>query len=129
MKTLKEQIQNRCIHFTGIFTNATCKAGVNYADVRTDDRPIKLPCLKQGGECLKSQFPTEEQAKAEAEEIEKNGDNAVIAYIQIKAHYKNTKQLAGKIVCECGGELRYSIAESNEHIWAACSTCGINIRE
>ena len=55
-KTLKEQISQRCIHFTGLM-NKECKAGVKYADVRFD-RPYKLPCLKQGGTCDKCEFMT-----------------------------------------------------------------------
>jgi hypothetical protein len=53
MKSLHEQIANKCIHFNGIMEK-TCKAGICYSDVREEpgEGPYKFPCLKQGGECI-----------------------------------------------------------------------------
>ena len=69
MKSLREQIACKCIHFNGIM-NKSCKVGIRYADVRVD-RPYKFPCIQTGGECSKAQFRTEEEINKELEEIKK----------------------------------------------------------
>lgn len=121
MKSLQEQIENRCVHFTGVM-NDTCEAGINYADVR-EGRPYKFPCLKQGGFCLSCQFPSPEEVMAEVDEIQGVGLKTMRVYVKIQEHYRQTKQASGSVKCDCGGELRYSVASVNGHIWAACSKC------
>lgn len=127
MKTVKDQIQNTCIHFTGI-SNTVCRAGVKYADAMVG-KPIKLPCLNQGGECTKSQFPTDEEARKQAEATDIDVAKALYAYAQIKKHTEEAKEKSGKLTCRCGGELHYQLVGDKNHIWAVCQTCGINIGE
>ena len=127
MKSLEDQISNRCIHFNGIM-NKCCKVGINYDDVKVD-KPFKFPCLKQGGECSHSQFPSPEQVQERIKEISELGERASIAYAAIKAYYNRHKQQHGKIQCDCGGELSYTVAKDNGHIWAKCSKCDISFAE
>ncbi len=127
MKTLKEQIESKCVHFNGIMNNC-CKVGVNYADVRVD-KPYKFPCLKQGGECSKSQFPTTEEINSRIEEIEGSGLKAIMAHAAIKSHFNETNESTGSIKCECGGNLNYNVAPTNGHIWAKCSKCSLSFME
>lgn len=75
MKSIKEQIQDRCVHFTGI-QYEKCKIGIRYKDVKDETgTPYKWPCLRDhplGGGCKtcdSCQFPTEEEAEREAEVI------------------------------------------------------------
>lgn len=50
-------------------------------------------------------------------------DNVVSAILEIRTKYEKDKQPSGSITCpECGGELRYSVASCNKHIWGACTT-------
>ncbi len=128
MKSIEEQISSKCIHFNGIMSKC-CKAGVNYDVFRKMERPFKFPCLKQGGECSLSQFPTDAEVKQRVDEIENMGTNALIANIKLKEHYEKTKEPIGKIKCECGGDLHYAVAQSNGHMRAKCSGCGISFVE
>lgn len=81
MKSIEEQISDKCIHFTGL-GNKVCDAGVEYDSVKTKSTsPYKIPCLRNcqmsGGfyGCDKQHFPTEEEIKTEVEEINKLLDN------------------------------------------------------
>lgn len=68
-KSIKEQLENWCVHFNGI-QNGSCKIGIPYSDVRID-KPYKFPCLNQCDTCDKRQMPTPEQVEQEIEEIGK----------------------------------------------------------
>lgn len=127
MKSMEEQIINKCIHFNGVM-NKCCKAGVNYADVRID-KPYKFPCLNQGGECELRIFPTPEELQEEIVETQAHVIKSLAAYAKIKEHFNKTKAYAGTVSCECGGSLRYTCATVNGHIWARCDTCGISFNE
>lgn len=127
MKTLKEQIADKCIHFNGIM-NKECNAGINYDDVKVD-RHFKFPCLKQGGECAHSKFRTDEEVEAKVKEIEEDGIKAMVAIATVKDHYAKTKEQTGKVTCQCGGELYYAVASINGHVWAKCNSCGISFNE
>jgi len=128
MKTLEEQIANKCIHFNGIM-NDCCKAGIRYAEVRMNDKPYKFPCLKQGGECPKSQFLTHEEAKRKLAETLAWGENVLLVYVKAKDHFEKNKNNPGVMTCECGGELKYIVAETNGHMRAKCSACGLSFTE
>lgn len=130
MLTLEEQIARKCIHFNGVMENI-CKAGIKYKDVREEPEhgPYNFPCLKQGGQCPKAQFPTDEQVKERVEEIEDSGAKALIAMVSVKEHYAKTKEQSGKIPCQCGGELHYVVASLNGHVHAKCNSCGISFNE
>lgn len=126
-KTLHEQIACKCIHFNGVM-NDSCKAGINYSDVRVG-KPYKFPCLQQGGECATAKFPTEEEIKTRIEEIEGSSTKAILAYSDIKSHYDKTKIKAGQIPCRCGGALNYVVASINGHVCANCKSCGLSFNE
>lgn len=126
-KTLYEQIACKCIHFNGVM-NKECKAGINYADVRID-KPYKFPCLQQGGECIKAEFPTEEQITVMLQSIEDGGIKAIRAIADIKEHVEKTKIKSGQIKCRCGGQLNYVVANLNGHVWANCKSCGFAFNE
>ena len=130
MKSLKEQIANKCIHFNGIM-NDTCKAGIKYSDVRVDedDGPYKFPCLKQAGECPHVQFRTAEEIDAYVKSIEDRGNKAMVAVVTVKDHYTKTKEQSGKVPCQCGGYLHYAVASINGHVWAKFNSCGLSFNE
>lgn len=130
MLPLEEQIARKCIHFNGIM-NDECNAGIKYKDVRVDDSdgPYKFPCLKQGGECSCAKFRTDEEVKAKVSEIENSGFKVAIAISKIKDHIERTKKQSGKIQCQCGGDLHYTVAQINGHVWAKCNSCGMTFNE
>lgn len=129
MSTIKEQIENKCKHFTGML-NKECAVGVRYEDVKNkNSRPFKLPCLKDGdfggGTCVKACWKTTEEVEAEVKEIEEIGNRQIKAYSAVKTHIEKTDEKRGKIKCtSCGGDLNYIQAECNGHIWAKCK-CGL----
>jgi hypothetical protein len=125
--SLKQQIARKCIHFNGIM-NKCCKAGIKYEDVRTG-KPFQFPCLQTGGECASAAFRSEAEVEKELKEMEQMGVDTVTALILIKDHVKKTSAQSGKIKCQCGGELVYSIAAVNGHVHAACKSCGIRFME
>lgn len=129
MLSLEEQIARMCIHFNGIMERV-CKAGITYADVRVEgEGPYKFPCLKQGGECSKAQFRTVEEVNAKVSEIENSGIRVIVAANNIKDHIERTKKQSGKIQCQCGGNLHYTVAQINGHVWAKCDSCDISFNE
>lgn len=82
MKSLREQISCKCVHFNGIMNNE-CKVGIKYADVRVD-KPYKFPCLQTGGFCDKSKFRTEDEVTQEIEEIETGGIWAITTILKVR---------------------------------------------
>jgi hypothetical protein len=130
MRSLEEQIANKCIHFSGIM-DEVCKAGIKYRNVRVDEGngPYKFPCLKQGGECAKCEFPTDEQIRKRIEQIDSSCIKAITAMAAIKEHCSKTKEQTGKVTCQCGGELHYTVAQINGHVWAKCKSCGLSFNE
>lgn len=125
--SLEDQIAHKCIHFNGVMEK-TCKAGINYNDVWAD-KPSGLPCLKQGGECHRAEFPTEEQVKEKVAAIMESGTQTLMAAALIKAHIQK-KSNNGIIECVCGSDsLHYAVAETNGHIRAKCNKCGISFVE
>ncbi|MDD5358419.1 MAG: hypothetical protein PHX80_04680 [Candidatus Nanoarchaeia archaeon] len=129
METLKEQIENRCKHFTGMM-NKECAVGVIYEDVKDKtSKPYKIPCFKKGlmagNMCALACFPTDEEVEKEVNEIEESGTKQIKAYMAVKNHIKETGEKQGKIKCtSCGGDLHYTQAECNGHIWGKCK-CGL----
>ncbi len=127
MKSLEELITSRCKHFNGII-NPCCKIGIKYSEVRVG-KPYQFPCIKTGGKCTNSEFPNLEEVRKELAEISESQEKVLIAYLKIKEHYKATKINQGKLPCECGGQLNFTVAESNGHIWAKCTGCGVYFNE
>lgn len=132
MKSLQEQIKEKCIHFTGLGKDS-CKAGILYADVKIPTKPIKIPCLLNtklsGGTCDKCKFPTDDEAKAQANEIGKTSILILAARKQILVHIDSGGEREGVINCgNCNqNTLSYSQAQ-NGHIRANC-LCGISFME
>ncbi len=131
--TLKEQISNRCIHFTGMM-DQSCKKGIKYSTVKISSKPVKRPCFKSGrlsgGQCSSAQFPSDSEVDKEVEESEKMMMAAIGAYSYVKEHFHKTGKRSGEIDCpSCGSPLRYRVAEYNNHIRAKCSGCDVSFIE
>lgn len=65
--TLKEQVERRCVYFTGT-RNGACEVGVVYDSVIPKTEPGQrrlIPCLNQCDTCYSRTLPTPEQVTAE----------------------------------------------------------------
>lgn len=75
-KSLGEQIGNWCRHYNGLM-NDTCNAGVNYDDVRGNDKaPAAYPCFKDSNcaeRCDSASFLSEQEV---AEEVKRTQEHA-----------------------------------------------------
>ena len=109
--------------------NDCCKAGIKYADVRTNDRPYKFPCLNQGGECNTRKFKTQDEVKAELDELGAMSLKSITMFAKVKDHFDKHKSIQGELDCDCGGKIKYVVAQNNGHIWAKCFSCGISFIE
>ena len=79
MKTIREQVASKCVHFTG-YQNGQCKASVNYrALVGGPDLgwAVRLPCVVDSplskhpiAQCKSFRLPSEEEIQRELYEIE-----------------------------------------------------------
>jgi hypothetical protein len=130
MRSLHQQISEKCIHFTGV-QNEKCEAGVEYKSFRG----CPFPCfrgeagdkLRKGEKpfvCEKVEWPTEEYIQAEIDMWERESKKAVegnraVAHIRKEQRGKNYR---GVVECPiCKGKLHVSHA-SNGHIHARCET-------
>lgn len=131
-----------CIHYTGVFGPGmkcveTCNAGVNYRDLAGGDGPgwiAKIPCTPPIGHskiedqvaCPLRQLPTDEQIRLWNEYIDKRVFGMLNARSLCVEDAKKNGCSHGSIKCpSCdAGEVRYSIAECNGHVWGQCSTKG-----
>lgn len=133
MKSINKQIADKCIHFTGLM-NKQCNAGIMYEIVKLpNQRPYKIPCLKNnlmsGGVCNSMQFPDKEEVNKQVQGIKEMGLKMMSAYKLVKEHIEKTGKKYGKIECpDCGGNLHYTSASCNGHIWAKCK-CGLGWME
>jgi len=123
MKTLAEQIANRCEHFNGT-QNDKCKAGVTYADLQKGKKLGALPCFKDEAEksgvgCEFRLFPTPEEVQAQVEESNRGMERIRKARKAIIA----TRLDHGAIqcpVCQKDKALRFTVAY-NGHVHASCA--------
>lgn len=133
MKSLKEQITGRCIHFNGL-RNQSCKIGVNYDDVKIKDTtPFKIPCLKDsrltGGHCDKQAFVSEQEAQRQTDKILDRTNQILKVRNVIRKHADEHKIERGVVKCpSCKGDLSYVI-NNNGHIWGKCAGCTISFME
>lgn len=132
MKTLEEQIANKCRHFNGI-SEKTCKAGVCYDAIAdaTKSALERFPCFREGEStpCEKRDFLSEDEVLARVAEIKESTARTMKAMV---AAFEDAKRLGlkkgkggtGSIKCPCceGGTLGYSVASINGHLWGKCST-------
>ena len=128
-KGLVEQHMGSCIHFTGLWENKTCKAGVDYETVKgapTDRFAFSLPCLGDpGATCAHQQFPTREEAEEYERRAMEGLAHTVAARVRIREQTKGKRGVAGTIECpKCKGKLRYTVSGYNGHVWGTCETPG-----
>lgn len=130
MRSLHDQIANKCKHFTGI-QNDACAKGVVYKHVRDETiRPYRWPCFRDEGAtttCAGAEFPTEDKVKARIDEIEESGRKIGIARKVIVAETKGKRGVGGVIdcpACNAKASLHFSVERCNGHIHARCATAG-----
>lgn len=150
MKTYKEQIEARCVHFNGLM-NRQCDAGIVYDDLDKDCRityRAGLPCIKpdvvaldrlrEAGrtgpvECGRRQDISQEKLKEMLQEHEASIvriKTLLPAVRSIKKEHHG-EDWRGEITCPiCNGVAQASHAACNGHVWIKCQTdgCG-NIME
>lgn len=128
MRTLKEQIESRCVHFTGV-QNDTCKAGIKYAQFR----PMKqgLPCIKFRDEspplCDRRESPTPEAVQKEIndwEALDKRFQTTLPIIERLKREHKGQSWRGVEPCPICGKNLHLSIAGYNGHVHGRCETDG-----
>jgi hypothetical protein len=133
---IARQRVGKCRHFNGLM-NDKCEAGVVYDELRKDGKD--LPCfgpdspMYRGRNVLAKPVVlavcgcrsaiTPEEAEAAGVEAEKSFARIGTAIAAICKEAKGRKGISGSIKCPCcEGTLKYSIAGSNGHIHARCST-------
>jgi hypothetical protein len=120
-----------CKHYSGT-RNDKCRVGKTYVELVEGGRSPgwirRLPCFQESSTietCGERVFPTPEEI-----ELRKKGLRARLIYMgqaldEINAQHKSDGKFQGTIPCpECGGVLKYSIAQCNGHIWGYCTTKG-----
>ena len=132
MKTLEEQIANRCIYFTSI-ADSKCMKGIEYDEVKDRTaKPYKFPCLRQstlhGGECLDSKFPTKEEVKHHVAEIQEMSKHSLNIFKLIRDYFMKAGNREGAVQCpKCKGDLNFNVSKFNDHIQIKCSNCDMYI--
>lgn len=136
MRTLEEQIACKCIHFNG-YQNESCRAGVAYSSVTIsrEQKPlgVNAPCFREGEsiQCDKRHFPTDDEVaeivakKRESINSTAKAFSAVSNDVKAKGLKKGNGG-GGYVKCPCceSGQIAYSVAGYNGHIWGQCSTKG-----
>lgn len=133
MKTLEEQIANRCVHFSGMM-NACCAAGIEYAPLKdVSVKPYGYPCFKEHEHlpCGQRRFHTPEEVAAEVAEANESFYRTIKAMRAAKRDaavygFGKGKGGNGEVKCPCceGGILYYRVSGYNGHMHAKCSTDG-----
>lgn len=133
MKTLAEQISNKCRHFNGI-QNDTCRAGVQYDDFKNRKVSQGLPCFRDEklgqceGVCSKREWYTEEEVAAQ---VKAHEEHIKVMFVVIPALKEDAKKKgfkkgnggASSIECpNCRGTVSYRVSGYNGHMHASCST-------
>lgn len=80
-KTIAEQHNDKCLHFTGIHKKV-CDKGVDYQSVRGESRePLPFPCFRSSGDsglCKLADFPSWEESLS----YEKRAEEIIIEYLK-----------------------------------------------
>lgn len=130
MRTLAEQIANKCVHFTGLLEDR-CEVGIPYDEVRdTSASPYRFPCFKDNClPCERKEFLSDEQVAHEVEQINLHTNRTMkamrAAADDAKVHgFKKGSGGVGNLKCPCceTGTLHYSVAGYNGHMHGRCST-------
>lgn len=145
MKTLAEQISNKCAHYNGLSgpgmkddaATRCCDAGVVYMTVKSSDPSVvgfaHYPCFREGESlpCDKRHFPTAEEVAAEVAEHDAHWERLKLgisaASDDAKKHgFKKGNGGNGFVRCPIctTGDLHYSVAGYNGHMWGKCTTNG-----
>lgn len=119
-----------CKHYNGMGNHPACKAGVNYRELAAGTSMLELPCIgkwkvKIGAKvCDKCVYPTAAEIAAEEAEDRKRFEEVNRAREAIVERTKGAIAVRGQMPCPIctTGLLSYSVAGSNGHIHAACST-------
>jgi hypothetical protein len=136
LRSLREQIESKCVHFNGLM-NKSCRSGVVYDDLDKENRlpyRVGLPCFHPDSErvkgicqspCENLRFPTEEEIqetlKAHDDAIEKMTTALKVIDPIRKAHKGG--DWSGVIECpNCTGQLHVRHAGCNGHVHAKCET-------
>lgn len=143
MKTLREQLERKCVHFNGI-QNDTCRAGCHY-DKMDEGRRVPyraaLPCFKVNQEeqqvldargveqasCEHRRFPTDEEIVAAENEMNDAIEKVLLAQRVIEPIRKEHAGENWSDVLECPnckGRLHVRHAACNGHVRAKCETEG-----
>jgi len=128
--TAREQIEDRCKHFTGR-QHDRCAIEILYTDVEVKGEGI--PCIMNrrftAGYCVNREISTPDEVEAEIKAIDEDGQLFSKAQYRVIKHIKETQETSGEVECPaCGGRLKYFRAEVNKHIHAKCS-CGFGWHE
>jgi hypothetical protein len=136
MKSLEEQIADKCIHFNGI-TNQECKIGINYRDTFGPVLAGVFPCIKGGtASCDKCHYPSPEEIKEKVQRMVGASSLSLKAYVAVKNHIQKAKDesrptpMKGTIDCPNGDhKLQFAMAITNGHLRIACKECQISMME
>lgn len=83
MRSLFDRIHNKCKHFNGL-SNTHCEKGIDYATVGSG---YQRKCFREFrdslGHCSEEDFPTEEEAHAEADALVENGKRDINAMVSL----------------------------------------------
>lgn len=126
-KNLHQRTQT-CRHFNGI-QHDTCEVGIPYSTVKdASERPFRYPCIHPdcAVKCDSASYYTREEAEAREREVAEIIQRIAVARTAIVKATGGKRGLSGEIPCPCcdGGIIDYTVAGSNGHIWANCSTKG-----
>ena len=117
-----------CKHYRAMYEHQTCKAGVEYADLKQMPHDFH-PCFNRSvGVCNLAEYPTPEEMAAKEQEFKQHFEISMKARAAIVEHLggswtKGAPGASGEIPCPiCGGTLRFSRAGYNGHIHARCTT-------
>jgi hypothetical protein len=128
-RTLKEQIEGRCVHFNGC-QHDKCKVGVEYKTFH-ENRGMAMPCLKHfwdGKEhypCDKMRFPTEEEVAKELAVHEAAAARYMKAgpvIRKVKTEHKGQDWRGVEPCPVCGVKLHLRHAAYNGHVHGCCET-------
>lgn len=141
----------KCVHFNGA-QNKTCLGGISYDSIQCAGGILKYACFGiDTARCPKFEATGEEAERARWDRIDKSIGNTAIARVailnELRRRWREDKgagvtapanisrfyqpqdnYFCGSGVMDCPicktGKLRYSRAEYNGHVHAACSTEG-----
>jgi len=118
--------KTKCKHFNGLM-NKVCKASVHYDQVKVNipGQIVKLPCIDPSLHCACREYKTDEEIQKEESEMAEIVNRMAKAYIEIQ----KSKLQSGKVDCECGGQISFTRAKTNGHIWAKCNKCKMFFNE